>query len=83
MNPRRFGIGGLVGIFILGCTLLSYPVLTIFNLKSLVFGLPLLYLYVFVAWFIVIVLVYCVVKMHTGVSPPQRTGSIILEEDER
>jgi uncharacterized membrane protein len=50
----------LVGIFLLGCVVLSFPVLTIFNVKALVFGFPLLYIYIFTVWIILILLIYCV-----------------------
>ena len=40
----------LVALFLLGCTLFSYPFLQIFNLRAFVFGIPTLYLYLLVAW---------------------------------
>ncbi len=48
----------LLGILILGLVLFSYPILTVFDLKILVGGVPLLYLYVFIAWFTIIVFIY-------------------------
>lgn len=77
MSGKKFSRGSLVAIFIFGCILLSYPALTIFNLKTLVFGIPLLFLYVFVAWFSIIVLVFCVVKWHTNTDPPGLPGPIL------
>ncbi len=74
MSGKKFSRGSLVGIFIFGCTLLSYPALTIFNIKSLFFGIPLLYLYVFVSWSAIIFLVFCVVKLHTSVESSQLSG---------
>ena len=46
------GIPGqqLVAIFVLGFILLNYPVLAIFNVDGLVFGIPILYAYIFVTW---------------------------------
>ncbi len=40
----------LVALFLLGCVLLNYPILALFNLKTQIFGLPLLYVYVFGIW---------------------------------
>jgi uncharacterized membrane protein len=40
----------LVALFLLGCTLFSYPFLDIFNVRAFVFGIPALYLYLLVAW---------------------------------
>ena len=46
----------LIGLFILGCVLFNYPVLSIFNRAVLIGGIPLLYIYLFSAWAAVIVL---------------------------
>ena len=40
----------LIVIFVTGFILLNYPVLAIFNIDGLVFGIPILYLYIFVTW---------------------------------
>ena len=47
----------LIGLFLLGCLLFSYPLLAIFNVRATVFGVPLLYAYLFTAWTLLIVLV--------------------------
>ena len=47
----------LIGLFLLGCLLFSYPLLAIFNLRATVFGVPLLYAYLFTAWTLLIVFV--------------------------
>lgn len=40
----------LVALFLLGCLLFNYPILSLFNLKALVLGIPILYLYIFAVW---------------------------------
>jgi len=40
----------LVAIFILGGVLFNYPILSLFNSQSDLFGIPLLYCYIFAAW---------------------------------
>jgi len=40
----------LVALFLLGCVLLNFPILSLVNLKILIFGLPLLYVYLFGVW---------------------------------
>lgn len=57
----RSGIGNatrrserLVALFVLAALLFNYPILSLFAGDSLVFGLPLLYVYLFVAWGVVI-----------------------------
>jgi hypothetical protein len=47
----------LVGLFLLGYLLFNYPLISLFNLKQLVFGIPLLYAYIFGVWLLLIVLV--------------------------
>jgi hypothetical protein len=60
--------GRLVAIFLLACVLFSHPILTLFNIKILVMGIPLLYLYVFGVWCGLIVLVFAI--MRARVKPP-------------
>jgi len=40
----------LVALFLLGCVLFNYPILSLFNLEFPVFGLPLLPVYIFGIW---------------------------------
>ena len=44
----------LVALFLLGCVLLNYPILSLVNLEILIFGLPLLYVYLFGVWCLLI-----------------------------
>ena len=46
----------LVALFILGVVLFNPPFLSIFNRTAHVFGVPLLYLYLFLAWALLIAL---------------------------
>ncbi len=46
----------LVALFLLGALLLLPPVLLIFNVPARAVGVPVLYLYVFIAWALLIVL---------------------------
>ncbi len=44
----------LVALFLLGCLLLNFPIISLFNLEILIFGLPLLYVYIFIIWCLII-----------------------------
>jgi hypothetical protein len=44
----------LTALFILGCVLLNYPVLSLFARNVDIAGIPLLYAYVFGAWLLLI-----------------------------
>jgi predicted permease len=46
----------LIALFILGCLLFNYPVLSLFNVSADALGVPVLYAYIFVAWALLIVL---------------------------
>ena len=52
----------LVALFLLGCLLLNYPLLNLFAGSSQVFGIPVLYAYVFAAWALLIGLMALVVE---------------------
>ena len=51
INGRR-----LVGLFLLGLLLFNYPLLYLFNRPTMVAGIPLLYLYLFGSWTLIILL---------------------------
>ena len=40
----------LVALFLLGCLLFNFPLLALFNRSGDVFGIPLLYAYIFGVW---------------------------------
>lgn len=45
-------------LFIMGIIMLNFPFLQIFNRPDLIFGLPLLFLYLFIGWAVSIFIVY-------------------------
>lgn len=48
MNQR------LAAIFFVGCLLVNYPILSLFSRKGIVFGVPILYVYIFTAWVLLV-----------------------------
>ena len=62
----------LVSLFLLGCLLFNFPLLTIFDLPIMVLGIPLLYLYIFCAWALLIFLVGLLTSKH--IKHPDETG---------
>ncbi len=56
MNRFRLTGQRLAAIFLLGCILLDYPLLSLFDRPVTVFGVPLLYAYLFVIWAALILL---------------------------
>jgi hypothetical protein len=54
----------LIALFILACALFNYPLLWLFNVPGTLFGIPVLYVYVFVAWGTVIGLLAWIMERH-------------------
>ena len=52
----------LIAVFILGCLLFNYPVLSLFNVAGEAFGVPVLYAYLFAAWALLVVLMALAVE---------------------
>ena len=52
----------LIALFILGCLLFNYPVLSLFNVAAVVAGVPVLYAYIFAAWALLVALMALVVE---------------------
>ena len=44
----------LVALFLLGCVLFNYPILSLLNFEIPIFGLPLLLVYIFSVWCLLI-----------------------------
>ena len=61
---KRPGIHGqrLIAVFLLGCLLLNYPLLYLFNINVRLLGVPLVYIYAFSAWGLLIALTAAVVE---------------------
>jgi len=60
-NPIRLREAWVL-CFLLGVVMLNYPFLQIFNKETLVFGIPLLFLYFFIGWPLSIFVIYLFVK---------------------
>lgn len=52
----------LIAVFLLGLLLLTPPLLAIFNIERLIFGIPILYLYLFGGWALLVGLVALVLR---------------------
>ena len=50
MSPENRKSKRLVALFLLGLVLLNYPILSLLNINITVFGLPLVYIYIFGIW---------------------------------
>ncbi|HEV7393325.1 MAG TPA: hypothetical protein VGO08_16905 [Burkholderiales bacterium] len=52
----------LVAVFLLGCLLFNYPVFWLFESRTQVLGIPMVYAYVFFAWALLIALMAIIVQ---------------------
>ena len=50
MSPVRRKIQRLLALFTFGCLAFNYPLLAVFSKIALWYGIPVLYLYLFVVW---------------------------------
>lgn len=62
MNRPNIKTHRMAALFILGSLLFNYPLLALFNRPVLVGGVPVLYLYVLVAWALLVGLLALVVE---------------------
>jgi len=64
MTPRDRKNKRLIGLFLLGCVLFNYPLLSLFNLETRIWGMPLLFFYIFTAWALLILLAALATQIH-------------------
>ena len=62
MVKRTIANQKLIGLFLLASVLLNFPIIGIFGRSVLVMGIPLLYLYIFLVWLLLIVAIAMVVE---------------------
>ncbi|MEJ2639467.1 MAG: hypothetical protein P8010_07835 [Desulfosarcinaceae bacterium] len=71
MNGRKSKNSLLMGLFFLGWVLFNYPILTLFNRRVALFGIPLLYLYLFALWTAIIVAIMLITKVRAPAAKPK------------
>jgi hypothetical protein len=52
----------MIALCMLGCVLFNFPVLALFNVPATLFGVPVLYAYIFIAWALLIALMAWVIE---------------------
>jgi len=62
MNRFRLTGQRLTAVFLLGLVLLNYPLLFLFDGKAVLYGIPLLYVYVFFTWAALIALMAWIIE---------------------
>lgn len=64
MNRRQLKGQRLIVIFLVGSLLFNYPLLSIFSPNGMLWGIPILYIYIFTAWAALIGLLALVVEYY-------------------
>lgn len=62
MNRHTLTGQRLLALFFIGCLLLNFPILSLFSTDGMVWGIPLLYVYLFLAWVLLIVFMALVIE---------------------
>lgn len=62
MNRSRLTGQRLIAIFLLGCVLLNFPLLSLFDRPGDLLGVSTLYVYLFACWLLLIVLMAVVIE---------------------
>lgn len=65
MSKPSLRTNRIVALFLLACLLFNYPVLALFNVGATAAGVPVLYVYLFAAWSLVIALAAVVIEGGT------------------
>jgi hypothetical protein len=66
MPREKYRNNRLFAVFLLGWFLLGYPLLSLFDAPALIWGVPLLYAYIFLVWLFLIILIILTI----GSRPP-------------
>lgn len=62
MNRHSLTSQRLLALFLVGCLLLNFPILALFSTGGLVWGIPLLYVYLFLCWVLLIALMALLIE---------------------
>jgi hypothetical protein len=62
--------GGWLGFFCWACCCSIFPLLSLFNRPEIVLGVPVLYLYLFITWSLIIFLTLIISRSQPGTQIP-------------
>ncbi len=63
----------LVALFVLGLLLMNFPLLSLFSREQLVLGMPVLYVYLYGVWALVIGLLIWLMERHWTTPPEEHS----------
>ncbi len=62
MDEHKLKGQQLIALFLAGCLLFNYPLLALFSQDGLIWGIPLLYVYIFATWAVLIGLLAVIIE---------------------
>ena len=62
MNRHTLTGQRLLALFLIACLLLNFPLLSLFSTEGMIWGIPLLYVYLFLAWALLIACMALVIE---------------------
>ncbi len=77
MTSNLYISARLIGIFIFGGVLFCYPILTMFSINAMLYGIPILYMYIFAAWIGLIFLIYLATRKNKKAKLPKLSDAIL------
>jgi hypothetical protein len=81
MNRGSIKGEGLFFLFLLGVFLFNPPLLSVFDIPHRLFGIPLLYIYLFACWGALLVLVAVMMERGNAGTQPPNSGTRPTGED--
>lgn len=76
MTPSNIKNKRLVSLFFLGWMLFNFPLLSLFNKEVLIFGIPLLYVFLFASWSMIIFMMILSIHLRPSDSLPEPPESL-------
>ncbi len=76
MTPENIKNKRLFTLFLLGWLLFNGPILSLFNHEVFIFGIPLLYIFLFSVWGFVIISMILITKIHPSTSVQRKKRMI-------
>ncbi len=71
----------LAALFLFGCLAMNPPLLSVFRAETLVGGIPLLFLYLFLVWAVLIALLALIVESGSRAERERAGGDTPMSED--
>lgn len=64
MTPENIKNKRLFCLFLLGCLIFNYPIISLFNHDIFVFGIPILFVYLFCSWALIIIAMIFITRIN-------------------